>query len=140
ALLRQVIPQRLASGEALHGRAAFREVIEQQAVDVLQPDVKWTGGILEAKKIAAWAEAYQISIAPHNNSGPVATAASAQLAATLPNFLILETRSRPPAWQLDLVGGDDLLKNGQIPLDRLRQRPGLGIGFDENVARRFEVG
>jgi galactonate dehydratase len=138
ARLRGAIPQRVASGEQFHGRRAFREIIERQAVDVLQPDVKWTGGILEAKKIAAWAETYQIAIAPHNNSGPVATAASAHLAATLPNFLILETPSRRPDWEDDLLRGTGVVQQGYVSLDRLRARPGLGIDFDEAVARRHE--
>ncbi len=138
ARLRQAIPQRIASGETLHGRRAFRELIEQQAVDVLQPDVKWTGGLYEAKKIAAWAEAYQMAIAPHNNSGPVATAASAHLAATLPNFLILETPSRRPEWEDELLKGTHLVEGGQVTRARLRARPGLGIEFDEAVARRYE--
>lgn len=136
ANLRQAITSRVASGEQMHGRRANRELIERQAVDVLQPDVKWTGGIYEAKKIAAWAEVYQIAIAPHNNSGPVATAASAHLAATLPNFLILETPSRTPEWQDDLLRGTGVVQQGAVSLSRLRERPGLGIEFDEAVAQR----
>jgi galactonate dehydratase len=139
ARLRAAVPVRLASGETLHGRKAFRALIEQHAVDVLQPDVKWTGGILEAKKIAAWAEAYQMAVAPHNNSGPVATAASAHLGATLPNFLILETPSRVPAWQEDLTRGTAVVRGGCVSLEDLRRRPGLGIEFDEAVARRHEL-
>ena len=50
ARLRGQVRQRIASGEQLHGRRAFRELIEQQSVDVLQPDVKWTGGIYEAEE------------------------------------------------------------------------------------------
>ncbi len=138
ARLRHAIPQRVASGERTHGRRSYRELIERQAVGVLQPDVKWTGGILEAKKIAAWAETYQLALAPHNNSGPVATAASAHLSATLPNFLILETPSRAPTWEADLLRGTGLVENGAVSLERLRARPGLGIEFDEAVARRHE--
>jgi L-alanine-DL-glutamate epimerase-like enolase superfamily enzyme len=108
-------------------------------VDVLQPDVKWTGGMYEAKKIAAWAETYQTAIAPHNNSGPVATAASAHLAASLPNFLILETPSRVPEWEDELLRGGGLVQQGHVTLERLRARPGLGIDFDEAVARRAGV-
>jgi galactonate dehydratase len=138
ARLRREIPQRVASGEQCHGRRAFRDLIEQQAVDVLQPDVKWTGGVYEAKKVAAWAETYQIAVAPHNNSGPVATAASAHLAATLPNFLLLETPSRAPDWQDEALRGTHVVEQGWVTLDRLRARPGLGIDFDEAVVRRYE--
>jgi L-alanine-DL-glutamate epimerase-like enolase superfamily enzyme len=128
----------VASGETRHGRRAYRELIERQAVDVLQPDVKWTGGVSEVKKVAAWAETYQMAIAPHNNSGPVATAASAHLAASLPNFLILETPSRAPEWEPDLLRGSGLVQGGQVTRERLHARPGLGIEFDEAVARRYE--
>ena len=138
ARLRHAIPQRVASGERTHGRRSYRELLERQAVDVLQPDVKWTGGILEAKKVAAWAETYQLALAPHNNSGPVATAASAHLAATLPNFLILETPSRAPDWEADLLRGTGLVVDGAVSLERLQARPGLGIEFDEAVARQRE--
>jgi galactonate dehydratase len=139
ARIRGAVPQRLASGEALHGRRAFRDLIERQAVDVLQPDVKWTGGIFEAKKIAAWAEAYQLAVAPHNNSGPVATAASAHLAATLPNFLILETPSRVPPWQEEATRGSGVVRRGRVDLADLAGRPGLGVDLDEAVAWRWET-
>jgi galactonate dehydratase len=138
ARLRGQVKQRIASGEQLHGRRAFRELLEHQAVDVLQPDVKWTGGIYEAKKIAAWAETYQTWIAPHNNSGPVATAASAHLSASLPNFLILETPSRALEWEDELLRGTGLVQGGHVTLERLRERPGLGIEFDEAVAKKHE--
>lgn len=138
AHLRHTIPQRVASGERTHGRRAYRELIEARALDVLQPDVKWTGGILEAKKIAAWAETYQLTAAPHNNSGPVATAASAHLSITLPNFLILETPSQAPSWEAELLCGTSLVVNGEVSLDCLRARTGLGVEFDEAVARRYE--
>ena len=105
-------------------------------MDVVQPDVKWTGGIAEAKKIAAWAEVYGLAVAPHNNSGPVATAASAHLAATLPNLEILETPSRRPDWEEDLLRGTGVVQRGGVSHQRLRERPGLGIEFDEDVARR----
>ena len=68
----------------------------------------------------------------------MATAASAHLSATLPNFLILETPSRTPDWEADLLRGTGLVKNGAVSLGRLRARPGLGIEFDEAVARRHE--
>ncbi len=104
---------------------------------MLQPDVKWTGGIYEAKKIAAWAETYQIALAPHNNSGPVATAASAHLAATLPNFIVLETPSRAPEWLEDATDGASLVEDGHVSLDRLASRPGLGIELNEKKLEKW---
>jgi galactonate dehydratase len=136
AALRGRIPQRVASGEMALGRIAARAMIEARAVDVLQPDVKWTGGILEAKKISAWAESCQMAVAPHNNSGPVATAASAHLAATLPNFEVLETPSVSPEWEPDLTRGGTLVRDGAVDIDALAGRPGLGLDIDEAVASR----
>lgn len=134
AAVRGAIPQRLSSGETLHGRRAYRAMLESDAVDVLQPDVKWTGGILEAKKIAAWAEICQVLVAPHNNSGPVATAASAHLAVTLPNAVALEVPAVRPDWEADLVGESFPVRQGSTSPEVLAQRPGLGITFDEAVA------
>jgi galactonate dehydratase len=80
----------VATGERLYHLYDYREVIERQAADILQPDITCFGGILNTKKLAAWAEAYYILIAPHNVGGPVSTAAALHLAATLPNFKIQE--------------------------------------------------
>lgn len=132
--LRGRIDQPIASGEMAHGRRAFRPLLEAAAVDVLQPDVKWTGGIFEAKKVAAWAETCQIDVAPHNNSGPVATAASAHLAVTLPNALVLETPALRPSWEADLVQGTGAVSEGRVLVERLGTRPGLGVDLDEAVA------
>lgn len=132
--LRSQSSSRIASGETGHGRVAYRDLISQQAVDVIQPDVKWTGGILEAKKIAAWAEAFQLGVACHNNSGPIATAASAHLSLTLPNALLLEAPARRPEWEDDLTAGSSLIGNGVVTAAQLALRPGLGVSFDEAVA------
>lgn len=129
----------IASGELLHGRQAYVQLIEQRAVDVVQPDVKWTGGILEAKKIASWAEAHLISVAPHNNSGPVATAASAHLAMTLPNFALLEVASRQPDWLGDAMASPPLVVDGEITKDRLATSVGLGVSLDTAVLDRHAV-
>ena len=80
----------------------------------------------------------QLALAPHTTPGRVATAASAHLSATLPNFLILETPSGAPDWEADLLRGTGLVENGAVSLEHLQARPGLGIEFDEAVARRHE--
>lgn len=125
----------IASGELIFGRRSARLLLERQAVPILQPDVKWAGGILEVKKIAAWAETYQISIAPHNNSGAVASLASAHVALTLPNLVALELPSRVPTWQSDLSRMD---WDGSAPIQRTAlQRPGLGVDFNDDLARKL---
>jgi len=80
----------IAAGERLYTRYGFRSLIEQRAADILQPDPGTCGGILEAFKIAAMAEAYQMRVAPHNCGGAVLTAASVQVSACISNFVIQE--------------------------------------------------
>lgn len=80
----------IAAGERIYTRQGFRRLLEPQSVDILQPDVGNTGGILETKKIAAMAEAYNMRVAPHNCGSMLATAASMQLSACIPNFMSLE--------------------------------------------------
>ena len=119
----------LATGERLFSKWEFRELIEQQIVDIVQPDICHAGGILELKKIAAMAEAYYIKVAPHNPNGPVATAASLHLSAAIPNFLILETAKNEPHRSLAQKTGLKI-ENGWIELPRT---PGLGIELDEEA-------
>ena len=81
----------VVTGEELYTKFEFREVFEKQAADIINPDVAVVGGILELKEIAAMAEAYFVAVAPHNsNSTTVAQAATLQLAAIMPNFLLAE--------------------------------------------------
>jgi galactonate dehydratase len=80
----------VATGERLFGRHAFRDLLVHEAVDVIQADVGNAGGILEVYKIAAMAEAFYVSLAPHNPWSPLSTAISLHLDAVLPNFLIQE--------------------------------------------------
>lgn len=118
---------RLATGERLFTKWGFRELLEKQYVDVIQPDICHDGGILETRNIAAMAEAYYVKVAPHNPNGPVATAASVQLAASIPNFLILElAQSEPFRSQVQKRGLT--VVNGVIEVPTA---PGLGIELDE---------
>ncbi|HUX88454.1 MAG TPA: enolase C-terminal domain-like protein, partial [Chloroflexota bacterium] len=136
AELRSRVSTRLSAGEQLWGRTAFLQILEQRALDVLMPDVKWIGGILEAKKVAAMAEAYDIAIAPHNMSGPIATAASVHLAFTCPNFLILEYCWGVTPWRSDLVDGRESVVEGHISLPT---SPGLGVGLNRKVLQEHAM-
>jgi galactonate dehydratase len=114
----------------------FRELLEKRAASILQPDVCYAGGITELKIIAGMAESYYTPIAPHNPQGPVSLAASLQLAASIPNFLIQEAGDR------DHYGKDvqspelDLLAKPLPPVVNgyraLLTDPGLGITIDED--------
>ncbi len=121
-------PIPIATGERLFTKWGFREVLEKQAAAILQPDLCHAGGILECKKIAAMAETYYAAVAPHNPLGPIALAASIQLDACIPNFLVQE----------HVTLGEGYLKE-PFRLDRgyvdLPTRPGLGIELDEDAVR-----
>ncbi len=116
----------IATGERLFTKWAFREVLEKQAAAILQPDLAHAGGILEVRKIAAMAECWYAAVAPHCPLGPIALAASLQLDACIPNFLVQE----------HFTTGAGYLKepfqiiDGHIPLP---QGPGLGIELDEEA-------
>ena len=90
ALIQRAVKTPIATGERLVGVQAFRELFERRAASVVQPDITHFGGILETKKLAAWADAYYVLVAPHNVGGPVSTAANLHLAACTTNFKIQE--------------------------------------------------
>ena len=89
----------IATGERLFTRYPFKELLVKEAVDVIQADVGNAGGILEVYKIAAMAEAFYVTMAPHNPWSPLSTAISLHLDAVIPNFLIQEipTALAPPS-------------------------------------------
>ncbi len=122
----------LATGERLFSRWDYRTLIEKQLVDIIQPDVCHCGGISELRRIAAAAETYYIKVAPHNPNGPVATAASVQLAAAMPNFAVLEYVQGVTNHK-DIQTVPLRLSNG---LFELTDEPGLGIDLDEDVISR----
>jgi len=120
----------LATGERIFTKWGFKEILEKKAAMILQPDVCYAGGITELKIIAGMAEAYYAPIAPHNPQGPCSLAASMQIAASIPNFLIQERGDNEYA---------DLLAKPLPPISKgyrpLLTEPGLGITIDENKLR-----
>jgi len=80
----------IATGERLFTRWQFNDLIEQQAVAIIQPDISHCGGIFEARKIASMAEARNIAVAPHCPLGPISLAAALQFDSCTPNFLCQE--------------------------------------------------
>lgn len=114
----------IASGERLFTKWGFREVLEKQAVAIVQPDLAHCGGILEGKKIAAMAEVYYAGFAPHNPLGPINLAASLNLSATVSNFLAQEHVTLGEGY----LKKPFVMKNGYIDIP---QGPGLGIEIDE---------
>ena len=123
----------VATGERIHVRHEFRELLERQAADVIQPDVTTVGGILEARKIAAWAESHYVLVAPHNVGGPISTAAALQVAACTPNFKIQEHFNDFSEAHVKLAApGNPEVEDGHFAVPT---RPGLGVTLDEDVVR-----
>ena len=116
----------IATGERLRTLTEFSRLLQQGRVDYILPDVKHVGGMLGLKKIATLAETTNVKITPHNPSGPVATAASVQCMASVPNFGILEYAWGEVDWRSTLVDPPEHIQDGFIELST---HSGLGISL-----------
>ena len=122
----------IATGERLTTKYEFARVLASGAASILQPALGRAGGILEGKKIAALAEVHYAQIAPHLYCGPIEALANIQLAACIPNFLILEAIQTFGGFHAELLDHPIEWQDGYvIPSDR----PGLGHNLNEEVAR-----
>ena len=126
----------LAAGERLYTRYGFRQYLEGQILDILQPDLGLAGGITETKKIASYAETYDLHVQPHNCASPVATAAAIQLDACIPNFIIQEVFPYWPDANYALVTDalEHHVKASHLPVPT---RPGLGIELNEDALTKY---
>lgn len=130
--IRKAIRQSMAGGEFLFGAEGFAPLCRDQAVHVIMPDVKHCGGILELTRIAALAGAWGVSVAPHNPTGPVSTAASIHACAGMANFRILEFQWGEADWRSELVEPRERFLRGEISVPEL---PGLGVRLNDKLAR-----
>ena len=121
----------VATGERLCTKYEFARVLETGAASILQPNLGRVGGILEAKKIAGMAEAHYAQIAPHLYCGPVVAAANIQLAACIPNFLILESIQQFGGFHAALLKKPLQWEGGYVIPSK---EPGLGVELNEAVA------
>jgi galactonate dehydratase len=120
----------LATGERLVDRVEFEELFRARAIDIVQPDICHCGGLLEAKKVAAMADAVSVGVAPHNPLGPIAGVAALHFAVSTPNHVIQEEMVGAVPWYFDVVQGPIRMVDGcwQVP-----DAPGLGVDVDERV-------
>jgi galactonate dehydratase len=130
--IRRAIRQPMAGGEVLFGVAGFAPLSRNRAVNVIMPDVKHCGGLLELTRIAAMADADAVAVAPHNPSGPVSTAATVQVCAVLRNFRLLEYQWGEAAWRQDLLSPAERFAGGAIEVP---DRPGFGVDLNDAVVR-----
>ncbi|MBT3996348.1 MAG: mandelate racemase/muconate lactonizing enzyme family protein [Chloroflexi bacterium] len=130
AELRREFRVALATGENMYGLHRYTELLNADAVDIIQPDLLCCGGLLEAKKIAAVAEAHYVTVAPHNPLGLISTAAGVHHAASINNFAILE-------WHGDhKKKKSEFINESWIPVDgyfELPTQPGLGMTLNHDA-------
>ena len=125
-----------AGGESLFGLEPNWRYIAANAVDILMPDVKYCGGMLELKKISAMAEAAGLTSAPHGPASPVGNMAAAHVCVGLPNFLILEFSHGEAPWRAEVVDPPEVVEKGYLTLP---DRPGLGYEVNEEIAKKYAV-
>jgi galactonate dehydratase len=133
ARVRSATRRPIATGERLHVLADFRAIIEQGLVDIIQADLTHFGGFTGLRRLAAWAEAYELPLAPHNVCGPVGTAANVHFAVATPNHLILEHfNDFADPWVNELVDAAPAVDplDGCFPVPT---GPGLGLRLDHGV-------
>jgi galactonate dehydratase len=137
AAINRAAKMKTAGGESLYGLQENQEYIASGAVDILMPDVKYCGGMLELKKIAAMAEGAGLPVAPHGPASPVGNIAAAHVCAGMPNFLILEFSFGEVPWRAELVDPpEQIAKGGMLTV---ADRPGLGLKINEKVAARYKA-
>lgn len=124
----------IATGERLVGKHQFRDLIAKRACHIIQPDLSHCGGLWEARKIAAMAEAHSIAVAPHNPNGPIATAVTMHFAAATPNWIIQEAITNDVPWRNDVVINPVEVNRGYSAIPT---RPGLGIDINEAEAAKY---
>src|SRR5439155_14526441 len=125
----------IAGYETEIGLYGFRELITRGAVDIVQPDIAWTGGFSECRRIAALAQAHHRMVAPHAFASAVTLVASLHLIASIPNGLVLEFDQNPNGLRDELLQEPVQIENdGTI---KLPERPGLGIELDRAAVERY---
>ncbi len=122
----------ICTGESLFGTYGYRPFLERHAMDVMMPDFAWNG-ITMGKKVCDMAHAYDTLIAPHNCHSPINTLVSANVAATIPNFKILEFDVDDAPWRDDIMTHPLEIENGVL---KLSDRPGLGSDLIESELER----
>ena len=124
----------ISTGEQLYGRWDFRPLLESHAANIIQPDICHAGGITELRKIAAAAETYYVSVAPHNSNGPISTVASLHLDLTMPNAFMQEIF-------VSFLGAYEAVLTEMIPIGdghaTVPDGPGWGTEIDVDALDQF---
>jgi galactonate dehydratase len=130
------VPMPTASAESVFALEGFRPFLTRHLVDVIMPDVKHCGGLMELKNIASAARMSQLLVAPHNPSGPVATVATGHVVSTMSNFFILEYAWGEVDWRASLLLPQEPIVDGDL---HLSDQPGLGYRLNPALVNTYRV-
>lgn len=137
ALVAHQLDTPVSGYETETGLPGFRELITRRAVDIVQPDVIWTGGITECRKVAALAQAYGMPVIPHVFSSAVSSIANMHFIASIPNGGLLEFDQNVNPLRTELFEEPlDITPAGKI---HLPERPGLGVTLNQETIARYQV-
>ena len=123
-----------AGGEGIVGIEAFYRYAAAGVVDVLMPDVKYCGGLLELRKVAGMAEGMGLRVSPHGPASPVANVAAGHACVALPNCEINEFAYAEVPWRAELIVPPEHFDNGRLTID---EQPGFGIQLNDKIVRQF---
>jgi L-alanine-DL-glutamate epimerase-like enolase superfamily enzyme len=127
----------ICASETLGTRWAFRDLLETGAAGIVMLDISWCGGLSEARKIAAMAEAWHLSVAPHDCTGPVVYMASTHLSLNATNALVQESvRAFYNGWYPEVVTAVPKMNDGFVTVPKT---PGLGCELRSDIDQRFTV-
>jgi 2-dehydro-3-deoxyphosphogalactonate aldolase len=126
----------IATGERLATVYDFTRLLEDGAAVYMQPDLGSCGGITECRKIAAVAEGYYAQMAPHVWGGPVITAAALQIAASVPNFLIMESIYKGGGYFNEIITEPFIWEDGYYSLP---ESPGIGVDLNMDAVGKYKV-
>ncbi|MDQ3248748.1 MAG: mandelate racemase/muconate lactonizing enzyme family protein, partial [Chloroflexota bacterium] len=137
ARLAQQLDTPVAGYESETGLPGFRELITRHAVDIVQPDVIWTGGISECRKVAALAQAYHLPVIPHVFSSGVAAIANMHFIASITNGGLLEFDQNVNPLRTDLFETPlEITSEGRV---HLPDRPGLGVTLNAATVEKYRM-
>lgn len=135
AMINKALITPVAAGERLISQHSFRELFEKRGCEVCQMDITHVGGLTQARRIAAMAEAYRIALAPHNPQGPVSTAASLEFGFSEPSYIICEAVHKDVPWREDVATSSHKVEpDGRII--RPHSVPGLGVEIHEAEVKK----
>ncbi len=135
ATINAAVTTPIATGERFTHLAAFRELFEKRGCEICQLDITHCGGLSEARRVAALAEAHRIALAPHNPQGPVSTAASLEFGFSQPSYIICESVHADVPWRNDVVQ-EGFEVDPSTRTVKPNQKPGLGIEINEDEVRK----